>query len=200
MYESVVSALNARRFQCVFVQTEDEAVNEALRIIGGRSVGFGGSKTVSDLGLYDRLLERGNAVYWHWKVPKEEKRLAQRSARDAEVYLCSTNAILEDGRLVNIDGTGNRVASMVYGPPTVIVIAGVNKIAPDYDSAIARIKTCACGPNARRQNFDTPCAVLDECRDCKGPDRMCNVTTILEYPSRIGHDFHIVLVNKDLGL
>ena len=200
MYENVVDALNARRFQCVMVETEAEAVSEALRIIGGRSVGFGGSRTVDELRLFDRLREQGNRVYWHWKVPKEEKPQTRLDARDADVFLCSVNAILEDGRLVNIDGTGNRVSGMVFGPSTVLVIAGVNKIAADYDSAIARIKRYACGPNARRLGLHTPCATLDECRDCRGADRMCNATMILEYPTRVGHDFHIILVNTSLGL
>lgn len=200
MYENVIAALNARRFRCTFVKTAEEATNAVLAVIGDRSVGFGGSKTVNDLGLYERLSEQGNAVYWHWKVEKAQKAETRRRANAADVFVCSSNAILEDGRLINIDGTGNRVAGMLFGPPTVIIIAGVNKIAKDYDSAIARIKKYACGPNARRQGFQTPCAELDECRDCKGLDRMCNVTTIMEYPTRVGHDVHVILVDENLGL
>lgn len=200
MYGKVIDALNARRFQCTFVETAEKAKKAALALIGDRSVGMGGSKTVSDLGIYEALLDNGNEVFWHWKVPKEEKAETRKKALNAGVFLCSSNAILEDGRLVNIDGTGNRIAGMFFGPPTVLVIAGVNKIAKDYDSAITRIKQVACGPNARRQGFDTPCARLNECHDCKTLARMCNVTTIQEYPTRVGADFHVILVNQTLGL
>ena len=96
------------------------------------------------------------------KPQVEETRI---KAIAADVYLCSSNAITEDGRLVNIDGTGNRLAGMIYGPKTVILAVGKNKLVKDYDEAIARIKRDACGPNARRQGFQTPCSIDNVCRD-----------------------------------
>ena len=199
MYEKVVKALNGRRFQCDFVQTPEEAKARALEIIGGRSCGIGGSSTVDELSLYDALRAAGNEVHWHWKVEKPEKNAERGLANSAEVYLCSANAILEDGRIINIDGTGNRVAATIYGPSTVIMIAGVNKVCPDFDSAMERIKRDCCPGNARRQSFKTPCAFTGECTDCCCPDRMCNVTAIMEYPTRRVKAFHVILVNAAMG-
>ncbi|MDO4544011.1 MAG: lactate utilization protein [Clostridia bacterium] len=200
MIESVIKALKSRHFIVTYANTSAEAKAAVLDIIGGDSVGFGGSKTVNDLKIYDELLSRGNKLYWHWKAPKEEKAAIQLLARDADCYICSSNAILYDGRLINIDGTGNRVAAMCFGPEKVIVVAGINKLCPDYDSAIKRIKRDACPGNARRLGLSTPCALTNVCGDCKTAARMCNVTSILEYPTRIHKEFHVVLVNENLGL
>ncbi|MDO4564170.1 MAG: lactate utilization protein [Clostridia bacterium] len=200
MKEKIIRALGERHFIPAWTETAVEAREKILAIIGNRSVGFGGSKTVNDLLIYDELQKRGNSLFWHWKEPKERKHEAQLLARDAEVYICSSNAILEDGRLINIDGTGNRVAALCFGPPCVIVVAGINKLCADYDSAIERIKRDACPPNARRLGVATPCAATNVCADCKGAGRMCNVTTILEYPTRIHKEFHVILVNEKLGL
>ncbi len=200
MFDTVIAALNARGFHCTFVENAAEAQALALQKIGSRSVGFGGSKTVNDLGIYELLQAQGNPVYWHWKVEASRKREMLELAEKTEVYLCSTNAITEDGRLINIDGTGNRAAAMFFGPPTVLVIAGINKLVKDYDEAIARIKRDACPANARRLGLSTPCAITGHCTDCKGKARMCNVTTIMEYPTRYVEDFEIILVNEKLGL
>ena len=198
--EQVAKRLCARGFLAEVVATPDEAKQKIMDYIGDRSVGIGGSATVRQLGLYEALTERGNTVYWHWKVEKPQVEQTRIAAIGAEVYLCSTNAVTEDGRLVNIDGTGNRLAGMIYGPKTVILAVGRNKLVKDYDDAIARIKCEACPDNARRQGFQTPCAITGVCHDCRPPVRMCNVTAITEYPSRRHQAFRIILIDEPMGL
>ena len=197
---AVAKRLTERGFLAEAAGSPEEAKALILQYIGGRSVGIGGSATVRELGLYEALTERGNEVFWHWKVEKPQVEETRIKAIGADVYLCSTNALTEDGRLVNIDGTGNRLAGMIYGPKTVILAVGRNKIVKDTDEAIARIKRDACPGNARRQGFQTPCALTGECHDCRPPARMCNVTAITEYPSRRHEAYRIILIDEDLGL
>ena len=197
---AVAKRLNERGFLADVVNTPEEAKNLILDYIGDRSVGIAGSATVRDLGLYEALTARGNEVFWHWKVEKPKVEETRVKAIAADVYLCSSNAITEDGRLINIDGTGNRLAGIIYGPKTVILAVGRNKITKDYESAIARIKREACPGNARRQGFQTPCALTGVCHDCRPPARMCNVTAITEYPSRRHEAYRILLIDEDMGL
>ena len=199
-YEALAKALKGRRFLPEVFDTAEEAKAAALRIIGARSVGIGGSATVRDMGLAEALQSNGNQVYWHWLAAKAAKQAARDQALNADVYMCSTNALTMDGRLVNIDGTGNRAAGLIYGPHEVVVIVGKNKIVTGLDEAMARIKRDACPTNARRLGLDTPCAKVNECHDCRTAARMCNVTFILEAPTRPVKAFHVLIVKEDLGL
>lgn len=199
-YEALKKALKDRRFLPQVFDTAAEAKAAALAIIGSKSVGIGGSATVRDMGLAQALQAQGNEVYWHWLVAKEAKQAARDKALTADVYLSSTNALITDGRLVNIDGTGNRAAGLIYGPHEVVVIVGKNKIVGSLDEAIERIKRCACPTNARRLGLDTPCAKADKCYDCHTTARMCNVTFILEAPTRPVKTFHVLVVKEALGL
>ena len=199
-YEALTKALCARRFLPRVYDTAEEAKAAALEIIGHKSVGIGGSATVRDMGLAQALQANGNEVYWHWLVAKEAKQAARDKALMADVYMCSANALTTDGRLVNIDGTGNRAAGLIYGPHDIIVIVGKNKIVNGLDEAIERIKRDTCPGNARRLGLDTPCAKTDQCHDCRTAARMCNVTFILEAPTRPVKAFHVLLVKEDLGL
>ncbi len=199
-FDALTKALSARRFLPEVFDTAAEAKAAALRIIGSRSVGIGGSATVRDMGLAEALQAKGNAVYWHWLAAKEAKQAARDKALTADVYMCSANALTLDGRLVNIDGTGNRAAGLIYGPHEVVVIVGQNKIVNTLDEAMERIKRDACPQNARRLGLDTPCAKTGQCYDCRTAARMCNVTFILEAPTRPVKAFHVLLVKEDLGL
>ena len=199
-YEALVKALKSRRFLPEVFDTAQEAKAAALKIIGSKSVGIGGSATVRDLGLAETLQANGNEVYWHWLAAKEAKQAARDKALTADVYMCSSNALTADGRLVNIDGTGNRAAGLIYGPHEVVVVLGKNKIAGSLDEAIERIKRDACPQNARRLGLDTPCAKTGQCYDCRTEARMCNVTFILEAPTRPVNAFHVLIVKEDLGL
>lgn len=163
-----------------------------------KTVAFGGSMTLQDLGIYEALKNRGQTVLWHWKTPKEEAAQLRRNAMNADVYLTSTNAVIEDGRLLNIDGTGNRVAAMIFGPPRVIFIAGRNKLAPDYPSALERIQTVACPKNAERLNRNVPCRYTGKCQDCRSPERMCQFTVTIEnHPD--ASVLEVWLVDEDMG-
>ena len=199
-YEALAKALKARRFLPEVYDTAAEAKTAALSIIGTKSVGIGGSATVRDMKLAEALQENGNEVYWHWLVAKEAKQAARDKALNADVYMCSSNALTTDGRLVNIDGTGNRAAGLIYGPHEVIVIVGKNKIVGSLDEAVERIKRDACPTNARRLGLDTPCAKTGKCYDCRTAARMCNVTYIHEGPTRPVKAFHVLIVKEDLGL
>ncbi len=200
MYEDLIQNLSARRFTTHLAKNADEAKSIALSLIGDRSVGIGGSRTVKQLGLFEALTEQGNEVHWHWVVDAARKKEERDLAVRCQVYMASANALLADGRIVQIDGTGNRVAGMLYGPPCVILIVGKQKICPDLDSAIARIKRDTCPENARRQNLATPCAKTGQCHDCRTDARMCNATVILEWPMRVHKEFHVILVDDILGL
>lgn len=191
-------ALGKKGFHVQVFDTASVAKEAALQLIGTGSVGIGGSMTVQEMGLYETLLEQGNAVYWHWKTPPEERAAIFPKANSADTYICSTNAILENGSLLNIDGNGNRVSAMFYGPKQIIVIAGINKLCGDYADALARIKRDACPPNAKRLGYKTPCAITGVCNDCSSPQRMCSVTVLIERPA-IVKNTHVFLVNESLG-
>ena len=199
-YRALTKALSARRFLPQVYDTAAEAKAAVLEIIGSKSVGIGGSATVRDMGLAEALQANGNDVYWHWLAAKEAKQAARDKALTADVYMCSVNALTADGRLVNIDGTGNRAAGLIYGPHEVVVIVGRNKIVGSLDEAIERIKRDTCPANARRLGLDTPCARTGQCYDCRTDARMCNVTFILEAPTRPVKAFHVLIVKEDLGL
>ena len=154
--------------------------------------------TIYDMKLHEELKAKGNQVFWHWLVEPGERNDARSKAANADVYLSSTNAMTLEGELVNIDGTGNRVSSMFFGPKKVIIVCGENKIAKDYDAAIDRIKNTACPANARRLKLSTPCAVTGKCNECSSKERMCNVTVKIQYPTT-GRDINILLVGESLG-
>ena len=181
-----------------FIEQSDLITAILEEIPTDATVAFGGSVTLRDLGLFETLSNRGNKVLWHWKTEKEKVPEILKQALFADVYLSSVNAIVEDGRIINIDGTGNRTAAMFFGPKKVILIVGKNKLCVDMDSAIKRIKEVACPKNAERLNRDTPCRFTGKCSDCKSQQRMCTVTTIIEAkPPTM--DFKVFLVNEDMG-
>lgn len=175
-----------------------EQVKEYLleQISKDNSVGIGGSMTIEELDIYAELKEQGNKVYWHWKA--ENKKQELENAKNVQIYLASTNALTLDGKLVNMDGTGNRVASMIYGHDKVYIVVGKNKLCKDYDEAIERIENIAAPKNAKRLNLDTPCKFTGKCSDCSSPKRMCNVETIL-HKNPNGTQIYICLVDEALG-
>lgn len=179
--------------------TADEAKEYLLKVIDKKStVGIGGSMTIKELGIDEELQNRGNKVLWHWTAPAKEKKAVRESAGNADIYLCSSNAVTKDGQLVNIDGTCNRIAGMLHGTGKVYMVIGVNKIAKDFEEAISRIKNVACPANAKRLGLNTPCAKTGHCMDCTSSDRMCNATLILDRKPG-SHPFEILLVNQEMG-
>lgn len=173
-----------------------EAAEFLVQTLHGTSIGIGGSVTIDTLGVYDRLCE-SNEVFWHWKNHAPETR--EREGK-AETYLCSANGVSENGEIVNIDGFGNRVAGTIYGPERVFLVVGRNKIAPDLTGAIDRARNIAAPLNARRLNRHTPCAVGEpRCHDCRSPEKVCGVMTVFFMPPTSIKEFHVLLVNEDLG-
>lgn len=197
--ERVAQQFRKRGIQARVFSNVDEVLPALLASIPTQaSVAFGGSMTLHELGAFEALRERGQKVLWHWKVAKEEAEETRRNAMNADIYIASSNAVIEDGRLLNIDGTGNRVAAMIYGPPQVIIIAGRNKLAPDYASALTRIQTVACPKNAERLNRNVPCRHTGQCHDCRQPERMCQFTVTIEHKPDAA-TLEVWLVDEDLG-
>ncbi len=177
----VLDNLRKRHIKAEYFADRSELIECILKeTIEDKTVGFGGSITLEELGLYEILKASGKEVYWHWKVNPEQRLEILHKAKSTDAYFSSSNAITLDGRLVNIDGNANRVSSMIFGPKKVFIIIGRNKIANDLDDAINRIKTVACPNNARRLGRKVPCALTNQCADCISLDRMCSVTTIIE--------------------
>ena len=173
-----------------------EAAEFLVQTLHGTSIGIGGSVTIDTLGVYDRLCG-SNEVFWHWKNHAPETR---ERAGKAKTYLCSANGVSENGEIVNIDGFGNRVAGTIYGPERVFLVVGRNKIAPDLTGAIDRARNIAAPLNARRLNRHTPCAVGEpRCHDCRSPEKICGVMTVFFMPPTSIKEFHVILVDEDLG-
>ena len=195
-FDRVEQALTRARFHCHRFATGQDAAQWLAAECSGKTVGIGGSMTAKAMKL-EELLPRTSTVYWHWLTPGPET-LA--NAATAQVYLTSVNALAETGELINIDGTGNRVASTIFGHEEVYFIVGINKLAPDYDAALWRARNVASPKNARRLGKKTPCAVRgDKCYDCKSPERICRALVVLwERPTGIGRA-EVVLVNEPLG-
>ncbi|MBE5922408.1 MAG: lactate utilization protein [Lachnospiraceae bacterium] len=167
--------------------------------IDQRSVGFGGSVTLEQMGLYEKLVSH-NEVYWHWRIPEGKTDKDMRlEANAADIYISSVNGIAETGEIINIDGNCNRVAAIFYGHEKVYLIIGENKIAKDYDSALYRARNIAAPLNAKRLGMKTPCAAEGkQCYNCSSPQRICRGLSVLwEKPSSCM--FEIVLIHEELG-
>lgn len=197
---ATAKALEGNGFKAYVVPDRVVAKELILNLIPeGSVVGIGGSVTIREIGVIEELERRGFKVVHHWvKVSPEESLELRRKALTSDVYLCSSNAVTLDGKLVNIDALGNRVAAMVFGPKRVIVVVGRNKLVRDVEEGISRAKNVAAVANALRLNYKTPCTTLGYCVDCKSPERSCNITTIIERKPT-ATDVHVVLVNEDLG-
>lgn len=169
------------------------AASHLEAMLQGETIGFGGSVTLRDMNLYERL-GKNNTVLWHWIDPAVRDRYAEFTT-----YLSSVNAISETGELVNIDGTGNRIASTLYGPKKVFFIVGRNKICRDLPSAIERARDIAAPLNAKRLGFKTPCAIDGKCHDCDSPSRICGVLSIHMRPMLHAEHTEVVLIDEDIG-
>jgi hypothetical protein len=198
----VVRAFKERFFDAWYFDEPSEALDKILSLIpAGHVVSWGGSLTLGELGVTERVALEGYKVIDRDKAADRQERFElMRQALLCDTYLTGCNAISEDGQLVNIDGFGNRVAAMTFGPRQVIVIAGMNKVVKTLDDALARARTIAAPSNTQRfPDSKTPCNETGSCADCKSPDSVCSffVTTRLCKPAgRI----KVILVGQDLGL
>ena len=192
--------LRARGFEAAVFATGEEAADFILSDIpAGAQVAIGGSMTVKQMDLHTKLREAGHEVLWHWEVSPAERPALLHKAMNAPVYICSANAITTDGLMVQIDGNGNRVAAMCYGPDTVYVVIGRNKLVEGgMQQAVRRIKSVACPQNARRQGMDTPCAKTGSCDVSACKTSMCHMTVSFDLAPN-GKRTQVILVDEDLG-
>ncbi len=198
-FSKVKAALEARQFRVTVCPTREDAAAYLNAQIDGRTVGFGGSVTLRELGLFDSLSAH-NTVFSHWNVPEGRTGAeTQADAARADVFLTSVNGLAETGEIINIDGTGNRVSGVLYGHKKVYFVVGRNKLAPTYDEALWRARNIAAPQNARRLGVKTPCAVRgDKCYNCKSPQRICRALVVL-WEAVKSCDTEVVLVDEDLG-
>lgn len=181
-----VEGLKKRGFDALYAKTTADALAVVMKEAeAAGSVGWGGSETIKQIGARDALIESGKEIRDH--------------QMEADLFLLSANAITTDGRIVNIDGRGNRVAASICGPKRVVYVIGRNKVVDGgIDAAIARIKKYACPPNCRRLGKNTPCAATGVCADCDSPDRICKVTAIFDRKPT-GISALAIVVGEDLG-
>ncbi len=202
--QKVVEALQKRHFEAYFCKSKEDALKQALELIPhNHTISWGGSMSISEIGLTSALksnnyniIDRDSA-----KNPEEKKELT-RNALFADTFLLSANAISEDGQLVNIDGTGNRIAALAFGPSNVIVIAGMNKVVKTLDDAVERARTIAAPVNMQRIasmiERKTPCAINGSCANCTSEDSICShiiITRLCSPKNRI----KVILVGENLG-
>lgn len=180
-------------------ETSSEAVGYLDSEIDNQTIGFGGSMTLEEMGLYEQL-SKHNKVFWHYRLPKGKTNSEIRAeANAAAIYISSVNGISENGEIINIDGNCNRVASIFYGHKKVYLVIGENKIEKDYDSALYRARNVAAPLNAKRLGAKTPCAEkADHCYNCKSPERICRGLSVLWGKPMTG-DFEVILIHEKLG-
>ena len=196
----VAEALRRRRFEAHYVSTAQEALELALTLIPkDRTVSWGGTATAAQIGLMDRLHQGDYQLIDRdtGKTP-EEKQALMRQALTCGTFIMSSNAISADGQLVNIDGNANRVAALCYGPESVLVIAGMNKVVDTLDEAVHRARTIAAPKNEQRFLGKTPCAQTGCCADCHGEECICNQILITRNCRPAGR-IHVILVGEELG-
>ena len=203
--EAVRERLEENNFEA-FVAKDAEsakaiALEQILPDLDFRTVSWGGSVSFVETGLYHELRARDDLDVmdtYNKKLPGEAMMALRRKSLMADLFITGTNAITEDGQLVNLDMVGNRVAAMIWGPKTVLVIAGRNKICRDLEAAMIRVKEYAAPVNTMRLEKKTPCRKTGICHDCASPDRICNYWTIME-KSFEKKRIKVILVNQDLG-
>ena len=194
-FTKVSENLKARGYAVQCFATAQEAADYLNGAIDGVSVAFGGSVTLDQMGLFERLSSHNHAM-WHWREGTAED--PRKEGLTADVYVTSVNGMREDGTLVNIDRFGNRLAATLYGPGKVYFVVGRNKLCPTYEAALERARNVASPQNARRIGCKTPCVAGGRCYNCKSPERICRGLTVLWGPM-LGREAEVVLIDEDLG-
>lgn len=196
-----VSALRANGFESAFFASRDELVTKVTEYVRpSMRVGVGGSVTVRQLGLPPICEGKGAVVLDHWRegLTAEEISRIRLDQLTCDLFLSGANGITEKGEIVNIDGIGNRINSITFGPKKVIIIAGFNKICPTLDEALERIRRVAAPMNARRLGLALPCAETGLCHDCRSEVRICRIISIIQRKPNLT-DISVYLLNEDLG-
>ena len=198
---TLVKTMKKRQFDAYYCSTAEEAVEKVLELIpAGDVVSRDRVATAAQLATKHRLRQRNHPpIAPHTAKTPDERMDMLRQALTCDTFLMSSNAISEDGQLVNIDGMGNRVAALCFGPKQVIVVAGMNKVAGDLDSAMSRARHIAAPANVQRFDVKTPCAVTGQCGNCTSPDCICAQIVTTRF-SKIPGRIKVVLVGEVLGL
>jgi hypothetical protein len=192
--DRTIEALGKNGITGHFAGSEDELHKIIKEIVpAGATVATGGSMTLAETGTEDMLMRDFSYISYDHGSLEDSRRIFS-----ADAFLCSANAVTENGEIYNVDGNGNRVAAMLWGPSLVIIVAGANKIVPDLDAAIERNCQISAPMNAKRLKRDTPCAKVGHCMDCRSPDRICNDYVLIRR-QRIKGRFHVIFMNTDLG-
>lgn len=197
---TIIKNMEKRQMKGYYCPDSESALKKVLELIPeGASIGWGGSMTLSEIGIQQAVCEGNYEVYNRdlAKTPEEQKEV-YRQICGCDYYLMSTNAITLNGELVNVDGRGNRVAFLCFGPENVIVIAGMNKVTTDVEDGLKRVRNMAAPPNCVRLNRNTPCSVTGKCADCLSPDSIC-ASTVITRKSMIPGRIHVILVGEELG-
>ena len=199
--QRTIKNLEKNNMSGYYVETEKEALEKIKELVEeGSLVGIGGSMTLFEIGAID-LLRKGNyKLLDRYKegITSTDMKEIFRQSFFANTYLTSSNAITENGELYNVDGNGNRVAAMLYGPDQVIVVVGINKLVKNIEQAISRVEETAAPANNIRLNKNNPCTKVGHCMDCKTEGRICNEYTVIKRQSAKGR-IHVIIVNKELG-
>jgi len=196
-----VAALINNNFKAFYCKTRQDACVQILNLVpGGARIGVGGSQTIMELNILEPLKSQGHTILNHNQpgLTNEQKTEIRLQQLTCDFFLTGTNAVTLDGKLVNTDGAGNRVAAMIFGPKKVIVAAGINKIVKDAAAAEQRIKSIAAPLNNKRLATANPCVETGECMDCQGSGRICNVTSIIS-KKPVLTDITVLIIGEELG-
>ena len=196
-----IEALEKNNMNGYLVENEEELIDKIKEIVSeGSMVACGGSMSLFETGVINHLRSNRYKFLDRYKegLTKEELVKIYKEAFLADAYFSSSNAITEDGQLYNVDGNGNRVAALLYGPEKVIIICGVNKIVPTLEDAIKRNETVSAPANAKRLNKNTPCIKVGYCMNCNSKERICSEYTVIKRQSIKGR-IHVIFLNKEIG-
>lgn len=199
--QTLIKNLKARQFDAWYCEDKETALRTALELIpAGSSVGWGGAMSAVQIGLIEALKNgEYRAIDRDATTTPEDRKAAMKQCLLVDTFITGSNAISMDGQLVNIDGVGNRVAAIVYGPESVIVIAGMNKVVDSLEDAVRRARTIAAPMNKQRFPMKTPCEVTGTCGDCKGAGCICNQVLVTRSCNPAGR-IKVILVGEDLGM
>ena len=195
-----LEALRKNNMEGYLINTENELIHKIQELVNeGSKVSLGGSMTLFETKIMEHLRSGRYELLDRYKegLTADEIKEIYRKSFFCDAYFTSTNAITEEGELYNVDGNGNRVAAMLYGPDKVIVIAGVNKIVKDINEAIYRVENLAAPANAKRLNRKTPCTVTGKCMNCNSPERICREYTVIRKP--VPNRIFVLLLNEEYG-
>ena len=199
--DTIITKLEKRQMKGYYCKTAKEAVAKAASLVtSGCTVGFGGSMTLEETGMLEYLRGRSDITLLDRSAAKnsDEVKAIYHEILSADYFFMSTNAITIDGELINIDGTGNRLAALIYGPEHVIIIAGMNKVVYSEEEGISRAHNIAAAANCNRLNRNTPCAKTGVCANCQSPDCICSQTVITRR-SGVANRIQVILVEESLG-